>query len=351
MEVLDIDLIEMEVALNAAYNIIDKNNPVSTFNNVIFSKDGLFAINGFCSLNYRFKNNIKEAFGVSPDIFSIVKNIGNNYDMVVKENILEIDAENVKAELALTKDIFDDDVPEFSDKDFSEASEFKPLPINFISCLQRVKPYTQKVRDAARTENCSFIVNKDKVYATNNKVMIFATLDGEMERCLIPAETLKVLTIVDPEEYQVQENFILFKTGDIIFSIRRAEETQFTDIILKFFDDNMPDNDNNKFQVQGDFKQTLENVSVFLPGSQFGDGVVFIPNKDRLLLSTQNNRGKIQGELLCPKGEFPESINEFCLSYKFLKPIVGTCEYFIETESFVVFVEEKVSTIIMKIAE
>ena len=350
MEILNIDLVEMEIALNAAYNIIDKSNPVSTFNNVLFNKDGLFAVNNFCSLNYRFKNNIEEAFGVSPDIFSIVKNTGNNYDMIVKENVLEIDAENVKAELTLTNDVFNEDIPEFKDEDFFETSEFKPLPINFISCLQRVKPYTQKVRDAARTENYSFIIDKDKVYATNNKVMIFATLDGEMERCLIPAETLKILTIIDPEEYQIQDNFILFKTGDIIFSIKRTEETQFTDIILKFFDDNMPDDD-NKFKVQGDFKQVLENVSVFLPGSKFGDGIVFTPDKDRLLLSTQNNRGKIQGELFCPKGEFPESINEFCLSYKFLKPVAGTCEYFIETKTFVVFVEETVSTIIMKIVE
>ena len=251
METLNIDPIEMEIASNVAFNIIDKTSPVSSFNSVLFNKNGLFAVNSFCSLNYRFKNDIKETFGVSPDIFSIVKKIDNDYDLVVQESTLTIDTDNVKAELNLVRDIYDDVLPEFKDSEFTETSDFEPLPINFVSCLQRVFPYTVKVRDAVRTENHSFIIDKNKVYATNNKVMICAELDGEMERFLISAEVLKMLVILDPEEYKINEKSILFKIGNIIFSVRKMEETNFTETILSFFKKTMEEDDTINFRFRG----------------------------------------------------------------------------------------------------
>lgn len=365
MKTINLNKEEILPVLGVADCIVNDKSPVSTFKNVVFAKQGIMAVNNFCSLFHQFQENIdiEEGIGVSPRLFKVLKKM-EEAEFVLQDNFLQVSSESTTAKMNYTEDIDSNNLPFLNDslkevekEDIDNIfSKFEPLSPDFISALKMGKNYSNKADFATSPEEYSFCIHNSTLFCSNKKVLFGYKFEGQIEDMMIPVESLPALIALDPVEYFCDESFIYFKSDDMVgrtlLRIQRLIPTSVSGIMFGFFDkyDNIATDD--LFHIQGDFKQNIDEVGLFIPKDGFVDSILFEPKDDHFLLSAKNAHGKIKKEIFAASGTLPEKmINSFMLSFKFLKPVSEYALSFYEDENCVVFFNDNTTVIIMKIIE
>ena len=330
--------------LEAASCIVNKKSPVQSFSNILFTKKGICAINEYCMLEHKIDNEFPFDFGVSTEIFKIVKQHKDDIQFQITDNHLLISSENIKARMNYTEEIETDYLPDIPD------TKFETLPLDFITGLKRAKVFADKTENAVTSENFCFIIEGNGIYTTNNKVIIRTEMDRPISPMMFPVDSLNALSALDPDEYCVNDDFVFFRIRETVLIVKQVERTQKAAMIFDLIGKYDDVEEDKKFYIVGDMKKVVDEASIFLSSDNFNDGICFTPEDDRMVLSSKNSRGEIKKDLFSSEDSKVKIDKEFWLSYKFLKPVVGTAEYFIVEDNWVVFFEQGTTTIICKMS-
>lgn len=251
------------------------NNKITTYNEHI-------AITHPLSID--FVGNVQ-----SMEFYSLLKHIKKEEVQIEKkENVLQISSGHTKAGISLQTDI----PPIVLDilKKLHSKKQWILLPKNFVDAVSICSPSVGK--DVTRIEFTAIHIKKNIMETCDNyQFTRFKLSENFNTEILIPADSLKYITKINPNKYNISDGWIHFINKEqATYSCRLLSDMKYPDL------SNLLVNKGQEIELPYDLASVLERTLVFADSDNIFEVNICLQNK-WLLVKGKSSTGWIEDKL------------------------------------------------------